>query len=222
MSMKSKILDVPFFQAILESVRSEKRKGVNVLRPHLGGYKPGGDLATDVTPLFKEFFTGFTCKSALDVGCAEGHMVQAMLQIGYDAYGLEGLVKARKASSCPERIITHDLTYSPYLFQRRFDLVWCSEVVEHIRENYVGNVVLTLAGNCAQYLAMTYGPPGSGGYHHVNCQPAEYWIRLIESAGLSFDAELTAIMKAHVAAHCEGFRHFTKTGLIFRRSHQPS
>ena len=26
------------------------------------------------------------------------------------------------------------------------------------------------------YVAMTYAPPGQGGYHHVNCQPKEYWI----------------------------------------------
>jgi hypothetical protein len=220
MRMKSKIVQVPIFQAAVELVRPEKRKAVNLFKPHLGGYKPGGDYATSVKPLFERFFSEFTCRTALDVGCAEGLMVQAMLQIGYEAHGLEGLASVRRASPCPDRIKIHDLTCGPYLFDRRFDLVWCSEVVEHIKERYVGNVVLTLAGNCARYVAMTYGPRGSGGYHHVNCQPADYWIRWLESAGLSFDPDLTAAMKSHVATHCNGFRHFAKTGLVFRRPAQ--
>jgi len=56
---------------------------------------------------------------------------------------------------------------------------------------FVGNVILTLTGNCGRYLAMTYAPLGSGGYHHVNCQPEEYWIKLIEVAELRYDQNLT-------------------------------
>lgn len=190
---------------------------VDIFHPHLGGYKAGGDWATEATPLFEMFFSTYECRSALDVGCAEGVSVEAMLGIGIDAYGIEGLKKAVMKSRCRERLTVHDLTHKPYLSHNKYDLVWCSEVVEHIEERYVGNVVLTLAGNCRKYLAMSYGPPGSGGYHHVNCKPAEYWVQLIEGAGLLFDAQLTEQAKRVIVSSCRGYRHFAINGLIFQR-----
>jgi hypothetical protein len=93
MDLKSKILQIPLLRTIYESLHPEGRV-VDIFRPHLGGYKPGGNPATDAVSLFEEFYDRFGCRAALDVGCAEGIMVDAMLRIGYDAYGMEGLAKA--------------------------------------------------------------------------------------------------------------------------------
>lgn len=213
--IKVRLLSIPIIEAVYHLWKQDKV--VDVFRPHLGGYKPGGDYATEVTPLWEYFYTQLGCRTALDVGCAEGWAVKAMLDIGYDAYGIEGLPKALSRSPCPDRITIHDLTKRPYLSGRRYDLVWCSEVVEHIKEAYVGNVVLTLVGNCGRYLAMTYAPPGSGGYHHVNCQPEEYWVEHIQAAGLRYDADLTYFARELVRTKCKGFRHFAERGLVFVR-----
>ncbi len=187
----------------------------DVLHPHLGGYRAGGDRNSLARPLYDELLAR-GCRSAFDVGCAEGVTVRALLEIGYDAFGLEGYAKALRKSACAERIVVHDLTTSPYLAPRRFDFVWCCEVVEHIEPKYVGNLVITLAGNCGRYLAMTHGLPGQDGFHHVNCQPPEYWIGMLQAAGLAHDAEFTTRMRERVRAYNPG-AFFAKTGLIFRR-----
>jgi hypothetical protein len=40
-------------------------------------------------------------------------------------------------------------------------------------------------------VAMTHAVPGQPGYHHVNCQPAEYWIKKLEGIGFKYNEELS-------------------------------
>jgi hypothetical protein len=80
-------------------------------------------------------------------------------------------------------------------------------------------VILTLCGNCARYVAMTYAD-SSGGYHHVNCKPPEYWIRLIEACGLTYNEHLTMQMRNLVREECAGYKHFRDRGLIFEKPQQ--
>lgn len=188
---------------------------VDVFHPHLGGYRPGGDHNSMARPLYDAFFA-MGCRNAFDVGCAEGITVQTMIDIGYDAWGVEGYARALRRSACPERIVIHDLTSAPFLSGRRFDLVWCCEVAEHIEPKYVGNLALTLAGNCGRFLAMTHALPGQDGFHHVNCQPPDYWVQTIEASGLLFDESLTNEMRYHVRGHNPS-AFFARTGLVFRR-----
>jgi len=188
----------------------------DLLHPHLGGYRAGGDRNSLVRPLFEELYSRFGCRSALDVGCAEGITVRDMIAAGLDAWGMEGSAKALRTSPCPDRIALHDLTTGPYLAGRRFDLVWCCEVVEHVEPRFVGNVVLTLAGNCARYLAMTHALPGQKGFHHVNCQPPDYWIGMLESAGMTFRRDLTEELRGIVASH-NPQAFFVQSGLVFVR-----
>ena len=146
-SIKEKMRDVPYLQTLYYQFL-KRTQVVSISKPHLGGYIPGSDQATLVQPLWRHFHDELGCRTVLDVGCAEGHTIQHMIAMGYEAVGVEGLAKALERSPCPERIIIHDLTEKPYLADQPYDFVWCSEVVEHIDEAYVGNVVLTLAGNC--------------------------------------------------------------------------
>jgi hypothetical protein len=188
----------------------------DLLHPHLGGYRAGGDRNSLVRPLFQTLHDRFDCRSGLDVGCAEGITVQDMIACGIDGWGMEGSAKALRTSSCPDRITVHDLTAGPYLAGRRFDVVWCCEVVEHVEPRFVGNVALTLAGNCGRYLAMTHALPGQKGFHHVNCRPPGYWIEMLEAAGLTFRRELTEELRGVVAAHNRS-AFFAHSGLVFAR-----
>jgi len=57
---------------------------------------------------------------------------------------------------------------------------------------------------------MTFAGPGQLGWHHVNCQPEEYWIKKISAIGFSFNARLTR--KARKIARGG---HFKERGLVF-------
>jgi hypothetical protein len=62
---------------------------------------------------------------------------------------------------------------------------------------------------------MTHALQGQEGYHHVNCQPASYWIALMGQRG--FSVALYNDNYRAVAASGGGFNYFMKSGLLFLR-----
>jgi hypothetical protein len=103
----------------------------------------------------------------------------------------------------------HDLTRGP-IYVAGVDLVWCCEVVEHIAPEHVSSLLDTLT--TARVVALTHAVPDQDGWHHVNCQPADYWIGHMQTHGYHLLTEDTA----HARTLSEGWFHYT--GLIFTRS----
>ena len=60
-------------------------------------------------------------------------------------------------------------------------MVHCIEVVEHVDEKYIDNLLTTLC--CGKYIFMTHGLPKQRGHHHVNNQLPEYWINHFKDRG---------------------------------------
>ena len=48
---------------------------------------------------------------------------------------------------------------------------------------------------------MTYAEPGQPGYHHVNCQPQQYWVNKVEALGYKFNAEYSESLR-EIAIKC--------------------
>jgi hypothetical protein len=105
--------------------------------------------------------------------------------------------------------IQHDLTIGAVF--TRVDLVHCQEVVEHIEEEYLGNILDSFA--CGKYVLMTHAVPGQGGYHHVNCQPSEYWIAHLSERGFRLLEEDTN--RIRVLAKRDGAAYLANTGMVF-------
>jgi len=63
-----------------------------------------------------------------------------------------------------------------------------------------------------RYVMMSFAEPGQTGWHHVNCQPAEYWIEKVSALGFRCDAELTKSARKAAASG-----HFFARGLVFVR-----
>ena len=136
--------------------------------------------------------------------------------LGCEVLGLDGSRKAGGLLTEGEFIV-HDLVSGPCLSGRRFDAVWCCEVAEHIEERFAGNLVSTLVGNAERFIFFTHALPGQGGYHHVNCEPPEYWMEKFGALGYALGQALTA--KARLLGH----NYFAKTGLVFVPHHgQPA
>ena len=101
-----------------------------------------------------------------------------------------------------------DLTKSKVV--ARVDLVHCQEVVEHIEEEYIDNLLSSLA--CGKFIVMTNALPGQGGYHHVNEQPTEYWISHLQKYNCEVLVEDTNRVRRFAAN--DGAVFMAQTGLV--------
>jgi len=133
-------------------------------------------------------------KTVLDLGCGTGKSLDWFLAHGVDVWGVEGSVLARDQSLHPELIQIADLN-QPLDLARRFDLLWCVEVVEHIHPQSVGVLMETLTSH-ADRVVLTAAHPGQGGAGHFNEQPASYWIERFAAKGFSLDVELTEALQS--------------------------
>ncbi|REJ88244.1 MAG: methyltransferase domain-containing protein [Planctomycetota bacterium] len=178
--------------------------------PALGGNIVGGDAATFHPALWSFLIERFAVDSVLDVGCGEGHCVRYFYEKGIPAFGFDGLKANVDNAVFP--IALHDLRCGPFVMP--VALAHCCEVVEHIEERYLNNVLQTLANG--RLIAMTHALPGQGGYHHVNCQSSDYWIDRIEPLGFRYLPEVTQQGRAAITAS-GSWTYFVKSGLIFQR-----
>jgi hypothetical protein len=136
--------------------------------------------------------------SVIDVGCAIGDLVEDFLEKGLDAYGLEGtenIIPWIKISQW--RLYFKDLRTKIDL-GKKFDLVTCFEVFEHIEPEYADILIANLI-KMSDRLLISAAPPGQGGHYHVNCQPMVYWDMKFASLGYRPDACVVADIRARLA-----------------------
>src|SRR5665213_1004822 len=113
--------------------------------------------------------------SVLDLGCGTGIWLRAMAGGGQrQVFGVEAEAYDHDSLEIdPDLILTADLGQNIDL-HRRFDLVICLEVAEHIDGQFADVVV----DNCVRHadiVLFSAAPPGQQGLHHVNEQPPQYW-----------------------------------------------
>ncbi len=130
-------------------------------------------------PPFRYVADKYAPASVLDLGCGLGAYVRMFQAWGArDTVGVDGL----DVTLCEDSYLQHDLR-QPLFLNRKFDLVICAEVVEHIEPDSAAGVVATVlrhAGSLILFSAAAPGQPGSG---HVNCRPIEEWIESFRQAG---------------------------------------
>jgi hypothetical protein len=184
---------------------------------HLGGYIRGGDPGTWCPNLWKWAVRQFDVHSVLDVGCGEGHSTRFFSDLGCQVEGVEGCEQALHDNIIPECIALHDICKGPYLTSQRPDLVWACEFLEHVDEQYLGNILATFS-QARKAILVTHAFPGQHrGHHHVNCRRSSYWIRQIESVGFRCDTVLTRRARAVTLHDYPGVNHFARSGLVFLR-----
>ena len=177
---------------------------------HLGGYIPGGDPCTFCSKLWKQLLIAFNVESVLDIGCAEGHAMQWFLDNGCEVRGIEGCEQAIQNNPLRDLVTPHDFASGPITLPP-VDLVWCCEVLEHIEEQYLPNLLAAM--NC-KIAVVTAAMPGQTGYHHVNCQLTSYWIKKFSEVGFTYDPLATQFYKNQGTGIGWWFYH---NGFIFVR-----
>jgi SAM-dependent methyltransferase len=182
---------------------------------HLGGYIPGGDPGTWCPTLWTWAVRRFEARSVLDVGCGEGHSARFFQQLGCDVLGVEGCSTAIENTAIPGNVVQHDFISGPFVPPRPFDLVWACEFLEHVDRRFVPNILATFA-HAARAILVTHAfPSQDSGFHHVNCRPSSYWIRLIEGIGFKCHVPLTLEARTVTLQDYRGTNHFARSGLVF-------
>lgn len=197
--------ELPYFTAKGERMADDQplTPQERTLPPHLGGHF--GNSNVDTATL-DELIRRYGVRSMLDVGCGPGGQLQAATARGLDAWGIDG-----DPFMDGPRVTIHDYTTGPFVPPRTFDLVWSMEFVEHVEAQYIPNFLATFA--VGRVLFLTAAPPGFPGWHHVNCQPATYWVDLLRSNGWALDEDATVWVRQH-----GGHVFSVRQGLVFVKS----
>lgn len=127
--------------------------------------------------------------SILDVGCGTGSWLSQYRDCNITDYlGVDGAyVQPGSLVISLEHFQSQDVAQD-FDLRRRFDLVQCLEVAEHLPKTSSDTLIrnLTRHGDRVLFSAAT---PGQGGENHINEQPHEFWRLLFAKHGYKpFDA----------------------------------
>jgi hypothetical protein len=123
----------------------------------------------------------------LDVGSANGFLIDGFLDHGFEAEGVELSESVRPWLSprALERTRFADATRIGKI--GGFDLVTCVEVAEHIPAERGAALTDVLALNATKWLYFTAATPYQPGRGHINCRPHFYWLKLLRDRGFELD-----------------------------------
>jgi 2-polyprenyl-3-methyl-5-hydroxy-6-metoxy-1,4-benzoquinol methylase len=159
--------------------------GFNSEEKHLGGNIIEGDPFTFAPNVWDYLIDRFALKSVLDLGSGVGHAANYFFNKNIQVVAVDGLKDNCEKAVYPT--IQIDLTKTKITC--KVDLVHCQEVVEHIEDTYIDNLMQSLS--CGNLILMTHALPGQGGHHHVNEQLPEYWIEQLKNYGYKIMQEDT-------------------------------
>jgi len=190
---------------------------------HLGGFIIENDPATFTPNLWEHICSHYKIESVVDLGCGMGFSMEEFMKHCSDVVGIDGSEYVQEHSKLKDSIVKIDFSkekYTPTV--SKYDLVWCSEFLEHVHERYIPNYIDVFKKS--KYAAVTYAGPGQQGHHHVNCKPKEYWIDVFTENGFEFLPDDTEELKK--VAYTDGVKHnpiyrdnhFYLRGLFFKNA----
>ena len=168
----------------------------------------------DYKLLAKSLDKSLTFKSAIDVGCAQGLLLEPLLKRGYDITGVEvsESVADYMSQDLLKRVRFGDFSEA----SGQFDLVCCVEVAEHIRPSRSEELVSKLCNLSNKFIFFTAAPPGQDGHGHINCRPHREWKNLFENENYKINDKLTKKLKKDLS-NLEEAVWLKKNSMIFER-----
>lgn len=127
-------------------------------------------------------------RSVVDVGCGTGIWLNEFMNRGVgDVIGIDGpWVQQEMLQIPPSQFYRRDLSL-PFELGRKFDLVLCLEVAEHLPARSARLFIRSLT-SLADTVVFSAAIPFQGGTNHLNEQWPEYWQNLFAGNGyLTFD-----------------------------------
>jgi len=177
---------------------------------HLGGNIREGDPFTFAPKTWQYLIDRFAVSSILDLGAGLGYASAYFHSLGKKVISVDGMTHNCDNAIYPT--IKFDLETGPV--RCVVDLVHCQEVVEHIEEKFLDNLLTSMT--CGKIIVMTHAVPGQGGYHHVNEKPAEYWIEHLKRFHCTLLEEDSN--RVRKLATEDGAIFLAATGMVFSNS----
>jgi SAM-dependent methyltransferase len=135
-----------------------------------------------VVPLVTKWLT---VNSVLDVGCGQGAWLSVWRENGVDQiFGIDGEYVDRGSLLIPPETFQAVNLAQAFELGRRFDLVTCLEVAEHLASAHADRLVRDLCTH-ADHVLFSAAAPGQGGANHVNERPYRYWKVLFARNGFN-------------------------------------
>ena len=114
--------------------------------------------------------------SVLDVGCGLGTWLAAVQRRGVtDVRGIDGPWLTASGVACDPALVQISDLETGFDLSRRFDLLICLEVAEHLSPEAADRFVASLVKHSSSIL-FSAAIPFQGGHHHVNEQFLPYWV----------------------------------------------
>ncbi|MEX2114360.1 MAG: class I SAM-dependent methyltransferase [Pirellulales bacterium] len=137
----------------------------------------------------------FRPRTVADVGCGTAVYLREFQRRGVEIWGCDGSEVARQNALIPQELIEVRNLTQPLAVARRFDLVTCFEVAEHIPAAFADAVVENIV-SLGNVVAFSAAHPGQGGVDHVNEQTGAYWIARFENRGYRYRDDRTKRLRS--------------------------
>ena len=132
-----------------------------------------------------EILAGSTPESLLDVGCGTGTWMKAAIDLRIkEVIGINGIIPPLEELNVDEKLIIKADLSQPLDLKRKFDLLLCLEVAEHLDETDARRLIESLTRH-SDTIAFSAAIPGQSGDHHANCQWPQYWQALFNEFSFS-------------------------------------
>lgn len=139
----------------------------------------------------------FNPRSIIDFGCGSGDILAPFENRGVSILGIDGSKACQKNRKIrKDNFILFDLR-NKYKCKEKYDICFCFEVAEHIKEEYSERLIENLTESSSTIL-FTAAPYGQGGLDHINLKSYGWWIRIFQIYGFSFDEQLTDNLKKNM------------------------
>lgn len=137
------------------------------------------------TSIADEIKQRYNPKRVLDVGCAKGFLVEALRDLGINAYGFDiSEIAIEEVREDIKPFCTVGSVNDPEMYQGHYDLILCIEILEHVPEE-MAETTIKLMCEHSNTVLFSSSPDDFDEPTHINVRPAEYWDDFFAKYGFS-------------------------------------
>lgn len=130
--------------------------------------------------IVENLISNYKFKSVLDAGCGSGDVVRYLLSKGYNAKGIElssSVLKDFASDLLKGGIVQQGSLMNLPFKDNEFDVVFSTEVLEHINEKDIPKVIQELSRVCkgTVFLTISLRPSSNFNKYHINLKPRSWW-----------------------------------------------